>query len=133
MQVANDATFANASSQVVKPAGRRVNNSAAGKLQAPRELRRGHSRACSRGRRSWRMRPAALRRLALERRDAGVPASKLRCDKGLGGKTQQGIYYLGVYRPTLHRGEQALARAASRAAASKRAVAILESTSEGRA
>ena len=28
---------------------------------------------------------------------AGVPASKLRCDEGLGGDTQQGICYLGVY------------------------------------
>ena len=33
----------------------------------------------------------------LERRDAGVAASKLRCDEGLGNETQQGICYLGVY------------------------------------
>ena len=29
---------------------------------------------------------------SLDDRDAGVPASKLRCDEGLGGETQQGIY-----------------------------------------
>ena len=71
-----------------------------------------------------------------------APWSKLRCDEGLGGETQQGVCYLGVYlqRRVLHCGEQGgqracvrLAEAASRAAAataSKRAVAILESTTE---
>ena len=43
----------------------------------------------------------------MERRDAGVPASKLRCDEGLGGKAQQGICYFGVYLQwkSVHRGE----------------------------
>ena len=77
----------------------------------------------------------------LERRDAGVPASKLRCDEGLGGEAQQRICYLGVYLQrrvqAVHRGEQggqrAGARAASRAAVvttPRRAVEIFESTSE---
>ena len=53
-----------------------------------------------------------------------------------GGKTQQGICYLGVYLQRrvqpVHRGEQGGQRACVRLAAvtaSKRAVAILESTS----
>ena len=90
------------------------------------------------------MRPAASRRpWPPERRDAGVPASKLRCDEGLGGETQQGICYLRIYvqrrvQPVQSREASALAsalprRAASRAAvvtAFRRAAAILESTSE---
>ena len=66
------------------------------------------ARSCwRRARRSWRMRPAAPRRLGgLEGRDAGVPA---RCDEGLGGEAQQGICYLGVYLQrrvqAVHRGE----------------------------
>ena len=84
--------------------------------------------------------PNGAAKLHFERRDAGVPASKLRCDEGLGGKTQQGICHLGVYLQRrvqpVHRGEQGgcvrLAEASRAAAvtASKRAVAILESTSE---
>ena len=54
--------------------------------------------------RAWRGPGAGLAR------DAGVPASKLRCDEGLGGETQQGIYNLRIYvqrrvQP-VHRGEQ---------------------------
>ena len=122
------------SSQVVKPAQ-------AGALTTPplpescraassRGLRRGRSGAWSRwprARRSWRM--------FLERRDAGVPASKLRCE-GLGGETQQGICYLGVQR-----GEQGGQRACIRLAEEggvqgcrgdsvQEGCAILESTSE---
>ena len=78
--------------------------------------------------------------VSFNRRDAGVPASKLHCDEGLNGETQQGICYFGVYLQwkSVHRGEPPLAsalprRAASRAAvvtAFRRAAAILESTSE---
>ena len=54
----------------------------------------------------------------LERRDAGVPASKLRCDNG---ETQQGICYLGVYLQRrvqpIHRGEQGGQRACKAAGA----------------
>ena len=89
---------------------------------APQELRQGRSvaRSCwRRARRSWRIRPARC-----------VGLSKLRCNEGLGGKTQQGICYLRIYvalASALPR------RAASRAAvvtAFRRAAAILESTSE---
>ena len=54
----------------------------------------------------------------LERRDAGVPASKLRCDEGFGGETQQGICYFGVYLQwkSVHRGEQGGQRAGVRLA-----------------
>ena len=56
----------------------------------------------------------------LERRDAGTEASKLRCDEGLGGETQQGICYLGVYLQRrvqpVHRGEQGGQRACVRLA-----------------
>ena len=76
---------------------------------------------------------------------AGVPASKLRCDEGLGGKTQQGICCLGVYlqrvsNPSTVESREASAlasalpnKAASRAAvvtAPKRAAATKESTSK---
>ena len=85
------------------------------------------------------MRPAASRRpWPPGRRDAGVPASKLRCDEGLGGEAQQGICYFGVYLQ--RRGEQGGQRAGARLAeeggvaavvtAFRRAAAILESTSE---
>ena len=53
-------------------------------------------------------------------RDAGVPASKLRCDEGLGGEAQQRICYLRIYvqrrvQP-VHRGEQGGQRAGVRLA-----------------
>ena len=55
-----------------------------------------------------------------ERRDAGVPASKLRCDEGLGGEAQQRICYLSVYLQRrvqpVHRGEQGGQRAGVRLA-----------------
>ena len=67
------------------------------------------------------MRPAApCRPWPPERRDAGVPAGKLRCDEGLGGETQQRICYFGVYLQwrvqSVHRGEQGGQRAGVRLA-----------------
>ena len=59
------------------------------------------------------MRPAASRR-RLERRDAGVPASKLRCDEGLGGEAQH--VYLQRRVQSVHRGEQGGQRACVRLA-----------------
>ena len=77
-----------------------------------------------RARRSRRTRPAASRRpWRPERRDAGVPASKLRCDEGLDGKTQQGVCYLGVH---LQWRVQPVHRAASARAASRAAVVTAE-------
>ena len=75
----------------------------------------------------------------MERRDAGVPASKLRCDEGLGGETQQGICYFGVYLQrrvqSVHRGEQGGQRAGVRLAGEggvqgRRGDCAHESTSE---
>ena len=145
VQVANDVASAKKlPSREARP-GRRVNNSAAGKLQGG-ELRedcvKGALESCwRRVWRSWRMRPAALRRL-LERRDAGV-GNALR--QRAWWEAQQRICYFGVYLqwrvPTVESREaSALAsalprRAASRAAvvtAFRRAAAILESTSEKR-
>ena len=121
MQVANDVTSANElPSREARP-GRRVNNSAAaGKLQGG-ELRED----CVEGalERGLAGRERGVRGVGLgplERRDAGVPASKLRCDEGLGGETQQGICYLGVYLQRrvqpVHRGEQGGQRACVRLA-----------------
>ena len=124
MQVANDVTSANElPSREARP-GR----SAAGKLQGG-ELRED----CVEGalERGLAGRDAAFvayeqRRVGLgplERRDAGVTASKaskLRCDEGLGGETQQGICYFGVYLQRrvqpVHRGEQGGQRAGIRLA-----------------
>ena len=126
MQVANDAASAKKLPSCEARPGRRVNNSAAGKLQGG-ELREdcvegalerglgGRERGVRgvRGQRCVGLGP-------LERRDAGVTASKLRCDEGLGGETQQGICYFGVYfqrrvQP-VHRGEQGGQRAGVRLA-----------------
>ena len=102
MQVANDVASANElPSREARP-GRRVNNSASGKLQGG-ELREdcvegALERGLAGGERGVCGVRGQQRRVGLgplERRDAGVTASKLRCDEGLGGETQQGICYLG--------------------------------------
>ena len=87
MQVANDVASANELPSCEARPGRRVNNSAAaGKLQGG-ELRED----CVEGALDSLAESAAFERRVglgpLERRDAGVAASKLRCDEGLGGKT----------------------------------------------
>ena len=96
--------------------GRHVSNSAAGKLQGGKlredcvegALHRGLAGG-ERGVRGVRGQQRRVGLGALERQDAGVPASKLRCDEGLGGETQQGICYLGVHLQRrvqpVHRGE----------------------------
>ena len=127
MQVANDDASANElPSREARP-GRRVNNSAAGKLQGG-ELREDCVEGAlecglAGGERSVRGARGQQRRVglgALERRDACIPASKLRCDEGLGGETQQDISYLGVHLQwpvqPVHRGEQGGQRAGVRLA-----------------
>ena len=120
MQVANDAASAKELPSCEARPGRRVNNSAAGKLQGGelREdcvegaLERGLA-GRERGVRGVRGQQRRVGLGPLERRDAGVTASKLRCDEGLGGETQQGICYFGVYLQwkSVHRGEQGGQRA----------------------
>ena len=117
MQVANDAASAKELPSCEARPGRRVNNSAAGKLQGG-ELREdcvegALERGLAGGERGVRGVRGQQRRVGLgglERRDAGVPASKLRCDEGLGGEAQQRICYFGVYLQRrvqpVHRGEQ---------------------------
>ena len=151
MQVANDVASANELPSSEARPGRRVSNSAAaGKLQGGelREdcvegaLERGLA-GRERGVRGVRGQQRRVGLGPLERRDAGVAASKLRCDEGLGGETQQGICYLGVYlqrrvQPVhQHTGQRACVRLAEEGSVqgcrgdwSKRAAAILESTSE---
>ena len=107
MQVANDVASAKElPSREARP-GRRVNNSAAGKLQGG-ELRED----CVEGALECGLAGGG----PLERR----PASKLRCDEGLGGKAQQRICYLDVYLQwrvqSVHRGEQGGQRAGVRLA-----------------
>ena len=126
MQVANDVASANElPSREARP-GRRVNNSASGKLQGG-ELREdcvegALERGLAGGERGVRGVRGQQRRVglgALERRDAGVPASRLRCDEGL-GETQRCICYLGVHLQwcvqPVHRGEQGGQRAGVRLA-----------------
>ena len=128
MQVANDVASANKLPSSEARPGRRVNNSAvAGKLQGG-EVREdcvegALERGLAGGERGVRGVRGQQRRVglgALERRDAGVTASKLRCDEGLGGETQQGIGYLGVHLQwrvqPVHRGEQGGQRAGVRLA-----------------
>ena len=125
MQVANDAASLNKLPSCEARPGRRVNNSAAGKLQGG-ELREdcvegALERGLAGGERGVRGVRGQQRRVGLgglERRDAGVPASKLRCDEGLGGEAQQRICYLGVYLQwkSVHRGEQGGQRAGVRLA-----------------
>ena len=119
MQVANDVASAN---ELPSREGRRVNNSASGKLQggevredcAEGALERGLAGG-ERGVRGVRGQQRRVGLGALERRDAGIPASKLRCDEGLGGETQQCICYLGVHLQwcvqPVHCGEQGGQRA----------------------
>ena len=107
-------------------------------------MRRGRSGAWSRWLRGVRGVRGQQRRVGLGR-DAGVTASKLRCDEGLGGETQQGICYLGVHLQwrvqPVHRGEQGGQRACVRLAKEggvqgcrgdsvQEASAVLESTEE---
>ena len=149
VQVANDVASAKELPRREARPGRRVN--AAGKLQGGKLRENCVKGALEHGLAGGERGVVACEAssvasaLEAERRDAGVPASKLRCDEGLGGKAQQGICYLCVYvqrrvQP-VHREEQGgqragvrlPRRAASRAAvvtASRRAAAILESTSE---
>ena len=122
--------------------GRRVNNSAAGKLQGG-ELREdcvegALERGLAGGERGVRGVRGQQRRVGLgglERRDAGVPASKLRCDEGLGGEAQQRICYLDVYlqldTPSTveSRAASALASALPARAASRAAVVTAPSGS----
>ena len=125
MQVANDVASANELPSCEARPGRRVSNSAAGKLQGG-EVREDCVEALDglaggeRGVRGVRGQQPRVGLGALERRDAGVTASKLRCDEGLGGETQQGICYLGVYLQRsvqpVHRGEQGGQRAGVRLA-----------------
>ena len=127
MQVANNAASAKELPSCEARPGRRVNNSAAGKLQGGelREdcvegaLERGLA-GRERGVRGVRGQQRRVGLGPLERRDAGVTASKLRCDEGLGGETQQGICYFGVYLQRrvqpVHRGEQGGQRAGVRLA-----------------
>ena len=99
MQVPNDVASAKELPSCEARPGRRVNNSASGKLQGG-ELREDCVERCvSLG--------------GLERRDAGVPASI-----GLGGEAQHCICYLGVHLQwsvqPVHRGEQGGQRAEGR-------------------
>ena len=105
MQVANDVASANElPSREARP-GRRVNNSAAARKLQGGKLREDCVEHGVRGVRGQQRRVGLG---SLERRDAGIPASKLRCDEGR--DTQQGMCYLGVYLQRrvqpVHRGEQ---------------------------
>ena len=123
MQVANDVASAKELPSCEARPGRRVNNSAAGKLQGG-ELREGALSVVSLAESAAFVAYEASSDVSalppLERRDAGVPASKLRCDEDLGGETQQGVSYLGVYLQwsvqSVHRGEQGGQRAGVRLA-----------------
>ena len=130
MQVANDVTSANElPSREARP-GRRVNNSACRKAagrQAPRGLRRGRSGAWScwpRARCSWRMRPAASRWPW----PPGAPRRRPRWRDPAGHLLSWCLPPAACpTRPPWRAGRPARL---PRRAASKRAVAILESTSE---
>ena len=133
MQVANDVASANElPSREARP-GRRVSNSAAGKLQGG-ELRKdcvegALERGLAGGERGVRGVRGQQRRVglgALERRDAGVPASKLRCDEGLGPSRAFAILVStssGVSNPSTveSRAASALASAARAASRARRA------------
>ena len=101
MQVANDVASANELPSCEARPGRRVNNSASGKLQGG-ELREdcvegALERGLAGGERGVRGVRGQQRRVGLgplERRDAGVTASKLRCDEGLGGETSRAFAIL---------------------------------------
>ena len=125
MQVANDVASLNELPSCEARPGRRVTTPPPGSCTAAKlredcvegALERGLAGG-ERGARGVRGQQRRVGLGGLERRDAGVPASKLRCDEGLGGEAQQRICYLGVYLQwkSVHRGEQGGQRAGVRLA-----------------